>query len=725
VTANDSARARWAYPGVALASLGLAAVLMKLWRADWHVPFTYHAEALFNGLLVKGTLEGGWFWRLPALGAPGTLDLRDLPMSDHNLHFVIIRLLGLLSSDWAVVMNLFFLLTFPLTAIAALYVFRRSGLAIPAALFGSLLYAFLPFHWSRGQHHLFLAAYAVVPLAVMVTLWIAAGALGSGPAGRRRLLGSVLVCVALGSSGAYYAFFACSLFLLAAGRAALRRRSAGALVVPVGLIALTFAVLVANLWPSLAYLHAHGETPVVRRSPLDADTYGLRIAQLLMPVTGHRLAWIAGAKDPVNLQLGTNEGDDASLGVVGGLGFLALLLRLVLPKREPAGAGSRSGLLDDLSVLNLGALLLATVGGFGLLAALTVTSKIRAYNRMSVYIAFFALFAVAAWLDGLYRRYGGSRLRRDLFAIGLAVLSVLALLDQTSARMLPDYQRIAAGYRNDHAFVQRIEAAMSEGAAIFQLPLVPFPEHPPVFRMQDYDHARGYLHTRRLRWSYGAMKGRADEAWQAWAAAKPVPSLLETLVAAGFSGLYVNRDGHADWGVQTAAETARLVGRSPLSSGDHRLLFFDLRPYAARLRSTSTPAEWEAKEDAARHPLLVIWQNGCSHLERTPGDSFRWCADAGEWFLINRAPRTRRVTVETSFTSPHAGTLRVESPLLSEQVRVGPAGRTVSIARALSIPPGEHRLRFTCDAPRVLAAGDRRHLVFRVNNFTLTEPAPE
>jgi phosphoglycerol transferase len=481
-----------------------------------------------------------------------------------------------------------------------------------------------------------------------------------------------------------------------------------------------------NFWPSLTYLHRHGDSPMVQRSPLDADTYGLRIAQLLMPVTGHRLAWIARAKDPVNVQLRTNEGDDASLGVVGGLGFLALLVRLVLPTREPPGTpSSRAGLLDDLSAINLAALLLATVGGFGLLVALTATSKIRAYNRISAYIAFMALFAVVVWLDALYRRYGRTRLRQDFLVIGLATLAVLAILDQTSARTLSDYARTARDYRIDHAFVRKIDTTLPEGAAVFQLPVVPFPEHPPVFRMQDYDHARGYLHASRLRWSYGAMKGRADEAWQAWAVARPFPSFIDTLVAAGFSGLYVNRDGHADWGVRVAAETANLLGQPPLTSRDQRLLFFDLRPYAARLRSAAAPAEWSAKQEAARHPLLMIWQNGCSHLEGTPQDNFRWCADAGEWHLINSSPRARRVTLEMSFTSNHPGTLRLESPLLSERWRVGPVGRTVSVSRALSIPPGEHRIPFSCDALRVLAAGDRRHLVFKVDNFRLVEQAPD
>lgn len=89
------------------------------------------------------------------------------------------------------------------------------------------------------------------------------------------------------------------------------------------------------------------------------------------------------------------------------------------------------------------------------------------------------------------------------FMGGLAALLGLGLLDQTSPRAVPDYAKIAFEYGNDDAFVQRVEAAMPRGAMIFQLPVISFPEHLSVNVMHDYDHARGYLHARHLRWSYG------------------------------------------------------------------------------------------------------------------------------------------------------------------------------------------------------------------------------
>ncbi|MGH7331965.1 MAG: hypothetical protein ACREKS_04295 [Candidatus Rokuibacteriota bacterium] len=727
-------RAWCAYPLAAILSLGLVTVVLRLWRADLRIPLTYHAEALFNAVLVKGLLEQGWHLSNPALGAPASLDLRDVPMSDNNLHFVLIRLLGLVTADYALVMNLFFVLTFPLTALSALYVFRRFGLAAGPALGGSLLYTFLPFHFSRGQHHLFLAAYYLVPLVVMVVLWIMTGSLSlvderqgrwNWRRGRPQLVASAIVCVLIASSGTYYAFFACFFLLVAGAVTALQRRTLRHLALPLGLVALIIAVITAHFGPSLLHLYRHGDTPVVRRSPMEADTYALRISLLLMPATGHRLQGVAQFKDAVNAQLPTNENHDASLGAIGSLGFLLLcgwLIRQALSGRGPDGEGA-DRLLRHLSVLNLGAVLLATAGGFGALVALAISPKIRAYTRISVYIAFFSLFAVVVGLDYLYRTQGQRRGRRALFAIGLAALIALGLLDQTSERWIPPYPKIAAEYGSDARFVRELQARLPPSAMIFQLPVVPYPEHPPLFRMYDYDHARGYLHDQRhLRWSYGAMKGRAGEIWQKWVAAKRTPELLETLAAAGFGGLYLNRDGYPDQGAKLSAEIGSGLGQPPLSSENGRLLFFDLRGYGEVWRARHTPAEWDAKREAALHPLLMVWQNGCSDLEGSTEQNFRWCSAAGAWRLTNSARRPQRVTLEMWFIAHAEGNLWIESPLLSARLRIGPAPQR--LARTISIPPGQHTVSFGSDAPRVLAAGERRDLVFRVINFSASPAEP-
>jgi len=709
--------------------VALVVALLQLWRADLRVPLTYHGEAIYNGMLVKGVLEQGWHLSNPALGAPAGVDLRDVPMSDNNLHFALIRLLGLGTSNYARVMNAFFLLTFPLTALTALFVLRRFGLAAWPALCGSLLYTFLPFHFGRGQHHLFLAAYYLVPLGIMVALWIMLGAVSLVDDERRwswrhcrgKLLAGVIICALIGSGGVYYAFFTCFFFLVAGGVAAFRRGDARHLVLPAALVVLTAAVITVHFLPSIVHVYRHGDTPMIRRYPVDAELYGLRVSQLLLPVTGHRLPWVARFKEFLDTERGVNESNLSSLGILGSLGFLALLGRLLIAKPQVIWRNEDVArrALHDVGILNLAAVLVATVGGFGALVALLITSQIRAYNRISIFIAFFSVFAVVVGLDSVDRRYGRTWRGRAVLVVVFTTVLGLGVLDQTSPRAVADYARVGAEYGSDATFVHQLEQLMPPGAMVFQLPMVPYPEHPTVHRMHDYDHGRGYLHSKRLRWSYGAVKGREGEAWQRWVAAKPVPEMIETLAAAGFSGLYLNRSGYADWGVRLSDEISTVLNQSPLRTHDDRLRFFDLTAHRQALHAAHTPAQWQALQEEALHPLLLIWHHGCSDLEGTPENNFRWCAASGEWHLINRTSHTKRVTFEMALTSPHPGNLRIESPLLSGSVRLGPVRQAVTTS--VSIPPGEHTIRFVCDAPRVLAPADNRLLVFRVLDFKLIE----
>src|SRR6267142_78555 len=94
-----------------------------------------------------------------------------------NLHFLLIKLFTLFSSDYALIFNFYFLLTFPLTTISSLYVFRHFNISYLLAVMGSLLYTSLPYHFFRNQHHLVLAGYYIVPLMVMVILWVFSGKL--------------------------------------------------------------------------------------------------------------------------------------------------------------------------------------------------------------------------------------------------------------------------------------------------------------------------------------------------------------------------------------------------------------------------------------------------------------------------------------------------------------------------------------------------------------------
>jgi phosphoglycerol transferase len=382
------------------------------------------------------------------------------------------------------------------------------------------------------------------------------------------------------------------------------------------------------------------------------------------------------------------------------------------------GAGS-DGLLNHLSLLNAAAILLGSVGGLGSLIAFFITPQVRAYNRVSIFIAFFSFLSLALFLERVRHRYATTQWRRMIFYGVVVVALGVGIVDQRSHNYIPNYSWLRSEFRRDAAFVQRIEAALPAGAMIFQLPMVSFPENPRVNRLNDYDLVKGYLHSTRLRWSYGAIKGRENDSWQRWVTSKPAPDLVGTLALAGFAGIYVDRYGYPDSGAKLEADLAGVIGSRPFVSENGRLVFFDLTEYERRMREQSPAGEWEARREAALNPLLPVWQSGCSDVEGAAENNWRWCGSEGQLYLVNNSHQAKRATIEMSFATGAPANLHISSVFFNEQLSINPGG--TSFSKTIAIPPGRHAVKFDCDALQILSPNDLRELIFRVHNFRLRE----
>jgi len=251
-----------------------------------------------------------------------------------------------------------------------------------------------------------------------------------------------------------------------------------------------------------------------------------------------------------------------SLGIVASVGFLFLVGTSLLGfARTPESIGPT--LWRPLASLNLSAVLLGTVGGFGSLFALLVSPQIRTYCRLNVFIAFMALFAVVFLVDRLRRS-------RPLLADAVAGAAlILGILDQTT----PVHRdpSTAARYASDRELVSQMEHEVPAGAMIYELPFGLFPES-----IDDYVLVRPYLHSHSLRWSYPAMRGREGGAWARDTAALDPADLLSVLRRSGFAGILINRDIYQDRGAGIESRLTAIVGRPPRVSRDGNLAFFRL-----------------------------------------------------------------------------------------------------------------------------------------------------
>lgn len=705
---------------------------MKLWEADFHVPFSYRGDSLIYGMAVKGTIDHGWYLNNDSVGAPGGLRMHDYPLAD-AFNFLLIKILALTRADYAWVLNVFFLLTFPLTALSSVFVFRQFNLSNVSAIVWSLLYTFMPYHFFRGESHLFIATYYPVPLVVMVVLWLSAGELtANAPSGgerrrffnlrRPKLIISILVCLLVSSVGlGYYAFFSCFFLLLGAGIAAVSRRTLRPFVPALVMIAIIFIGLLANLAPSLLYLRRHGDVKVAQRAPEESEVYGLKIAPMLLPVRDHRIPSFAALTERYRVATLSNESGSATLGLIGSAGFVFLLCWLFFRqfRRTSLLSASTNRVLQRLSIMNAAAVLLGTVGGFSALFAFIVSPQIRTYNRISIFIAFFALLAVARVAEEAFRRI--PRWPRAGRYVALCLILVIALLDQTSPYFVPLYAKNKAEFHNDQLFVSAIEQGMGPGTMIFQLPYIPFPENPPVNQMRDYELFKGYLHSKALRWSYGAMKYREGDIWLGDVSEKPIPEMLEAVVLAGFKGIYIDRFGYIDNGALIETKLHEILGVDPVVSRNQRLVFFDLTEFSNKLRSSYSSGDWARKRDVIMRPLTWTWTGGFSDLEGTPDYNWRWSSSRGQLTITNNSQHSRTVEIRMKLFSGYdrPANMKIHGEGFADSLVINNQGTPYS--RIVTIQPGKGTIDFSCDAEPIVAPTDTRVLVFRVVNFSSKE----
>ncbi|MFL5929996.1 MAG: hypothetical protein ACJ75P_01950 [Gaiellaceae bacterium] len=536
-----------------------ACLVLEVWNADLRRPFDYSGDATFTAAVVKNVVDEGALWENEELGAPRGQELYDFPVfAGDNAQLAIVRVLGFVVRDPIVALNLFFLLTFPLAAFTAFLVLRRLGVRLPGALLASVLFALLPYHFLRGEDHLFLAAYWAVPLGCFLVLSVLSDVPLVTPLRSRRAFAILAACVIVGSAAVYYAAFTLVLLAAAGALSALARRSWRPAVTTGVLGAAIVVALVVNFAPAILDRLREGSNPAVQRFAFETEVFSLRPLQLVLPVPDHRIGALARINADYERHVGSTEASFAALGVVGTFG-LAVLLGTLLLAGVRTGAPRGDPLLRYAAVSAFVALLFAMTGGLAPIVSYLISPQLHAWNRLSVFIAFFALLAVALLLDRLQGRVA--------WAVAAALL-VVGALDETTGAMTPRYGEVAREWASDGAWVDAVDAALPEDAAVLQLPYVPFPSSPPVGRMVDYDHVRPYLHSDDLRWSYGAMKGRAEDIGDDVSVAEAR--------AAGYAAIEVDRFGYADNGAAVEADVRRVARAAPIVSPNGRLAVYRL-----------------------------------------------------------------------------------------------------------------------------------------------------
>jgi phosphoglycerol transferase len=727
------------YLVTALLSVLIFCVAWRIWATDLHIPLTYSGDFPFSLAVVKGMIQNGWIYENWFTGAPYGAVFLDYPVPE-NFLFLMVRLIAFFSSDPFFVLNLFYAICFPLTALTSLYALKALKVSFFLALPGSMAFTFLPYHFFRLAH-VFLAAYFMLPLVILVVVEIMEGQTKvlSWDIKLRKFsfdwknplfLKTILICVLGASCGVYYAFF--SVFLL--GVAFLKcflsewgeRKFEGSLTAIVlgGIMGLT---LLLNSLPFIIYgvNHASPSEPIAVRQPSEVNLVGLNLIQMLLPRSDHRIGTLDAISKYYQYKFDTSrlETTFSALGIFAVIGFLLSLGVLIKPFSK------KDSLLKSLGTLNFFCLLLGTVGGLGTMFAFFISPQIRSVNRISVIIGFISIVVACILLERFFEwlqiriRFLDIRFTYVLKAIFAFFLIAIVFIDQCGKPISNDYYlAIKNAFDSDRLLVQSIESQLPQDAMVFQLPFMGFPERPHINEMETYDHFKVYLQSSKIRWSYGGVRGRLAGDWYRDVARLPVASMLQTIVAAGFDGLYV------DWAAYTQdkrgileKELHDLLGIEPLVSNNQRQFFYDIRAYAADYRAKFTPDAWNKWVDDVLNPVYrlvsVKFTDGFLPAQSSP--PYRWSKARSRLVFENLSPKDQSIVFQfdLSTASPNIGWVTIESNQWNKTLQIDDNPFTVQ--RELNIPSGQKiTVLITCNSdPIWLMDANLQEVVFKLENF--------
>jgi len=313
------------------------------------------------------------------------------------------------------------------------------------------------------------------------------------------------------------------------------------------------------LLPNIIFRLTNGTNSIVAsRSPVESEVYGLKFVQFILPNYEHRLEYFRRIANSYasNFPL-INENMMSSLGLLGSAGLFYLLLKTILI----FAGNSKQSKSIKFYVFNFWVLFMfATVGGFGAVFAIAVSPQIRGWNRIGIFISFFALLGLANLLKELQLRLVISKTVTFVFATTLLIGGIADTMPRVCSSCVTGIARYS---EIQSSFINQIESSLPAGSAIFQYPYTQFPEVPMTNVMDSYSQLEGFIFSKSLKWSSGGIKGREGDAFFASLAGQSLDFQYETLKKLGFSAVYIDSRGYKDGGSEILKMWKVILNKDP------------------------------------------------------------------------------------------------------------------------------------------------------------------
>lgn len=494
-------------------------------------PLSYHGDAQFYGAVIAAAKRGDYqpfvSKELSGLGAPFVASWNDFPQNE-DLVFWVMGLLARIVGVFGAI-NLTYVAAAIAAGLSLFAVARRLHIGRPGAFAAGQLYGLSGFLFSRNVHHLTLCFYFFIPWVVLMAMRLASrkGIEPKGP----RFRSAVVTMLITGLSMVYLIFFAAQVVALGVATRWARYGFKKQWLTVVALASVVVASMVVMQADSIFWWRRNGPNAVATtRNPNDVEVYALKPINFLTPAPGNkRFAWQRGLHDAMARQTHVpGEAPSPYLGVVGLTAFLGMIGFLLVKL-----ARGKVGMQVMWAVMTLSMIILHSVGGLNSIMGLFGFVLFRSVNRASIVVLTYVLL-FGAWAFGRLTRRLPSPAR---WAIALPI-AFLGVWEQSALIDWNETPRRLATVASDRTLVAEAEKLLPQGAMIFSMPTVDFPESPSS-GIDSYEMFRPYFFAEHLRFSHGDVKGRANAQWKFRVVNQPLPQMYAELRQNGFEGIYI------------------------------------------------------------------------------------------------------------------------------------------------------------------------------------------
>lgn len=302
--------------------------------------------------------------------------------------------------------------------------------------------------------------------------------------------------------------------------------------------------------------------------------------------------------EEMRLLVDLENNDFTVLGILAGIGFFTSVLYIFRFEKEEV----KDEILGLCGKSNCFLVFVAIRGGISLVIAMFITTGIRNYSRMCIFIACFALISFAILLDKVLDKISiiDKVAIKSVLKIGVCGVVIFGLTLSIPTSIINEnsfgnsygyveYEERKKEYDTWQELMYEIETSVPKESMILQLPFYIEEEQAVELMIHGQEHEKAIppILSKTTIWSYLGEINESDKA-------DNIERLLLRAGAYGFKGIYVDTLLYGDDSYKDVLGQIEKYLGNPIVCSENRRFFYNMEEYTEKVQVTYSEEELEA-----------------------------------------------------------------------------------------------------------------------------------